>query len=121
MLQFESYNSRFPVSVNIEHEPNWYGTGTEPVTYQDYEYIEACQINGANISDIVSLIQTKTGLLQSISHIPECSYIAYPVSYTFEDYQISIHNPGDYLIWREDLQRFLVLNESIFLTLYKRV
>ena len=90
-------------------------------TYQDYEYIEACQINGANISDIVSLIQTKTGLLQSISHIPECSYIAYPVSYTFKDYQISIHNPGDYLIWREDLQRFLVLNESIFLTLYKRV
>ena len=33
-------------------------------------------------------------------------------------YSIAIY-PGDYLIWDKEIQRFLVLPESVFLMLYK--
>ena len=70
------------------------------------------------------LINSKSGLLNTIDFHSDIPYIDYPITCTFESssfnpqYSITIR-PNEYLIWDEELQRFLVLSESVFLMLYK--
>lgn len=89
-----------------------------------YKNIEAMQFANDNYDDIKSFIESKTTLLSDIHQIDDSPCMDYPIICVFDtnefntSYRITIH-PGDYLIWDEEIHRFIVLQESILLTLYR--
>ena len=73
---------------------------------------------------IKKLIESRSTLLDKISSHNNIPYIEFSINCIFHSssdnpsYSITIY-PGDYLIWDEVIHRFVVMQESVFLMLYK--
>ena len=121
-LAFKKYTSRFANGFDTDYQDNGYGTIMYVIPH--YHIIEAVQVNSFNADIIMKLVNSRSGLLNTIDFHSDIPYIDYPITCTFESssfkpqYSITIR-PNEYLIWDEEIQRFLVLSESIFLMLYK--
>ena len=124
MLEFKRYISRFANGFDTDYRDNGYGTGSIMYVIPRYHSIEAVQVNPFNADIIMKLVNSRSGLLNTIDFHSDIPYIDYPITCTFESssfnpqYSITIR-PNEYLIWDEEIQRFLVLPESVFLMLYK--
>ena len=124
MLEFKRYISRFANGFDTDYRDNGYGTGSIMYVIPRYHSIEAVQVNPFNADIIMKLVNSRSGLLNTIDFHSDIPYIDYPITCTFESssfnpqYSITIR-PNEYLIWDEGIQRFLVLPESVFLMLYK--
>ena len=124
MHDFQNYQSKFATGFKISYEDNGYGTGPIMCVNPQYKNIEAMQFINDNYDDIKSFIESKTTLLSDIHQIDDSPCMDYPIICVFDtnvfntSYRITIH-PGDYLIWDEEIHRFIVLQESVFLTLYR--
>ena len=123
-LEFKKYISRFTTSYQIVCVENREYTGGSISISPVYQGIEAVQNIDLNKEKIESLIKSKTVTLSSI-HLKEgISYLVNRIHCNFDSsnynpaYSITIY-PGDYLIWDEVIHRFVVMQESIFLMLYK--
>lgn len=121
-LAFKKYTSRFANGFDTDYQDNGYGTIMYVIPR--YHIIEAVQVNSFNADIIMKLVNSRSGLLNTIDFLSDIPYINYPITCTFESssfnpqYSITIR-PNEYLIWDEEIQRFLVLSESVFLMLYK--
>ena len=124
VLKFKKYISRFTCGLTTSCQDNGYGTGSVMYVIPRYHSIEAVQVNPFNADIIMKLVNSRSGLLNTIDFHSDIPYIDYPITCTFEpssfnpQYSITIR-PNEYLIWDEEIQRFLVLPESVFLMLYK--
>ena len=122
-LEFKKYISRFTTSYQILCAENREYTGGSISVSPVYQGIEAVQNTDFNKDNLKSLIESKTTLLSSIYMKEDSPYIM-PINCIFDSsnynpaYSITIY-PGDYLIWDEVIHRFVVMQESIFLMLYK--
>ena len=123
-LEFKKYISRFTTSYQIVCVENREYTGGYISVSPVYQGIEAVQNIDLNKEKIESLIKSKTVTLSSI-HLKEgISYLVNRIHCKFDSsnynpaYSITIY-PGDYLIWDEVIHRFVVMQESVFLMLYK--
>ena len=125
-LEFKKYISRFTTSYQIICVENREYTGGSISVSPVYQGIEAMQNTCFNKDNLKSLIESKTTTLSEIYMKEDTPYLVYPISCRFDSsnyhpsYTITIY-PGDYLIWDEEIHRFIVLQESIFLTLYREV
>lgn len=123
-LEFKKYISRFTTSYQIVCVENREYTGGSISVSPVYQGIEAVQNTDFNKDNLKSLIESKTTLLSGIYMKEDVPYIMYPISCNFDSsnynpaYSIAIY-PGDYLIWDEVIHRFVVMQESAFLMLYK--
>ena len=123
MLEFKTYISRFATGFTTEYETNRYGSGTEMIAVPMYQTIEAIQNKSFNTDDLKLLIESRTISLSVIYQFDSQS-MYFPITCDFDSingepaYSITIH-PGDYLIWDEVIHRFVVMQESVFLMLYK--
>ena len=123
-LEFKKYISRFTTSYQILCVENREYTGGSISVSPVYQGIEAIQNTNFNKDNLKSLIESKTALLSGIYMKEDVPYIIYPISCNFDSsnynpaYSITIY-PGDYLIWDEVIHRFVVMQESTFLMLYK--
>ena len=123
-LGFKKYISRFTTSYQIVCVENREYTGGSISISPVYQGIEAVQNIDFNKDNLKSLIESKTTLLSSIYMKEAAPYIMYPISCNFNSsnynpaYSITIY-PGDYLIWDDVIHRFVVMQESVFLMLYK--
>ena len=123
-LEFKKYISRFTTSYQIVCAENREYTGGSISVHPVYQGIEAVQNTDFNKDNLKSLIESKTTLLSGIYMKEDVSYIMYPINCNFNSsnynpaYSITIY-PGDYLIWDEVIHRFVVMQESVFLMLYK--
>ena len=123
-LAFKVYTSRFANGFDPDYQDNGYGTGSIMYVIPRYHNIEAVQVNPFNADNIMTLVNSRSVLLNTIDFHSDIPYIDYPITCTFESsnfnpqYSITIR-PNEYLIWDEEIQRFLVLPESVFLMLYK--
>ena len=124
MLEFKKYISRFTTSYQIICVENREYTGGSISVSPVYQGIEAMQNTCFNKDNLKSLIESKTTTLSEIYMKEDTPYLVYPISCRFDSsnyhpsYTITIY-PGDYLIWDEEIHRFIVLQESIFLTRYR--
>ena len=124
MLEFKKYISRFANGFDTDYQDNGYGTGCIMYVIPRYHDIEAIQNTNFNKDNLKSLIESKTALLSGIYMKEDVPYIMYPINCKFDSsnynpaYSITIY-PGDYLIWDEEIHRFVVMQESTFLMLYK--
>lgn len=122
-LAFKVYTSRFANGFDTGYQDNGYGTGSIMYVIPRYRSIDAIQVNPFSIDLVKKLIESKTALLSDIYMREDSPYIM-PINCNFDSsnynpaYSIAIY-PGDYLIWDKEIQRFLVLPESVFLMLYK--
>lgn len=123
-LEFKKYISRFTTSYQIVCVENREYTGGSISVSPVYQGIEAVQNIALNKEKIESLIKSKTATLSSI-HLKEgTSYLVNRITCRFNSsnynssYTITIY-PGDYLIWDEEIHRFVVMQEPVFLMLYK--
>ena len=122
-LAFKVYTSRFANGFDTDYKDNGYGTGSIMYVIPRYHSIEAVQNTDFNKDNLKSLIESKTTLLSSIYMKEDSPYIM-PINCIFDSsnynpaYSITIY-PGDYLIWDEVIHRFVVMQESVFLMLYK--
>ena len=125
-LEFKEYISRFARGFETSYRDNGYGTGAIMIAIPQYQTIEAIQNISFSKDTLESLIQLKTGNLSGIYQRDDSPYIDYPITCVFnaddfnQAYTLTI-NPQDYLIWDKEIHRFIVLQESIFLTLYREV
>ena len=125
-LGFKKYISRFTTSYQIICVENREYTGGSISVSPVYQGIEAMQNTCFNKDNLKSLIESKTTTLSEIYMKEDTPYLVYPISCRFDSsnyhpsYTITIY-PGDYLIWDEEIHRFIVLQESIFLILYREV
>ena len=125
-LEFKKYISRFTASYQIVCAENREYTGGSISIHPIYQGIEAVQNTCFNKENLISLIKSKTTTLSGIYMKEDIPYLVYPISCRFDSsnyhpsYTITIY-PGDYLIWDEEIHRFIVLQESIFLILYREV
>ena len=123
-LEFKKYISRFTTSYQILCTENREYTSASISVSPVYQGIEAVQNTDFNKDNLKSLIESKTTLLSGIYMKEDVSYIIYPINCRFDSsnynpsYTITIY-PGDYLIWDEAIHRFVVMQESVFLMLYK--
>ena len=123
-LEFKKYISRFTTSYQILCDENREYTGGSISVSPVYQGIEAVQNTDFNKDNLKSLIESKTTTLSEIYMKEDTPYLVYPISCRFDSsnyhpsYTITIY-PGDYLIWDEEIHRFIVLQESILLTLYR--
>ena len=123
-LEFKKYISRFANGFDTDYRDNGYGTGSIMYVIPRYHSIDAIQVNPFSVDLVKKLIESKTALLSGIYKKEDVPYINHPITCTFESsnfnpkYSIIIR-PNEYLIWDEEIQRFLVLPESVFLMLYK--
>ena len=125
-LEFKKYISRFTTSYQIICVENREYTGGSISVSPVYQGIEAMQNTCFDKDNLKSLIESKTTTLSEIYMKEDTPYLVYPISCRFDSsnyhpsYTITIY-PGDYLIWDEEIHRFIVLQESIFLILYREV
>ena len=123
-LEFKKYISRFTTSYIYQYAQNRTSTGGLINFGPCYQTIEAVQNTCFNKENLKSLIESRTTTLSGIYMKEDTPYLVYPISCRFDSsnyhpsYTITIY-PGDYLIWDEEIHRFIVLQESIFLTLYR--
>ena len=123
-LEFKKYISRFTTSYQILCTENREYTSASISVSPVYQGIEAVQNTDFNKDNLKSLIESKTTLLSGIYMKEDVSYIIYPINCRFDSsnynpsYTITIY-PGDYLIWDDEIHRFVVMQESVFLMLYK--
>ena len=123
-LEFKKYISRFTTSYQILCTENREYTSGSISVSPVYQGIEAVQNTDFNKDNLKSLIESKTTLLSGIYMKEDVSYIIYPINCRFDSsnynpsYTITIY-PGDYLIWDDEIHRFVVMQESVFLMLYK--
>ena len=123
MLAFKRYISRFANGLDTDYQDNGYGRS---IIYAipRYHSIDAIQVNPFSVDLVKKLIESRSALLSGIYMKEDAPYIMYPISCTFysstdnPSYSITIY-PGDYLIWDEEIHRFVVMQESVFLMLYK--
>lgn len=122
-LAFKVYTSRFANGFDTGYQDNGYGTGSIMYAIPRYYNIDAIQVNPFSVDLVKKLIESKTALLSDIYMREDSPYIM-PISCNFDSsnyspaYSITIY-PGDYLIWDEVIHRFVVMQESTFLMLYK--
>ena len=122
-LEFKKYISRCTMSYQIVSVENREYTGGSISVSPVYQGIEAVQNTDFNKDNLKSLIESKTTLLSSIYMKEDSTYIM-PINCIFDSsnynsaYSITIY-PGDYLIWDDVIHRFVVMQESVFLMLYK--
>ena len=122
-LAFKVYTSRFANGFDTDYQDNGYGTGSIMYVIPRYHSIDAIQVNPFSVDLVKKLIESKTALLSSIYMKVDSPYIM-PINCKFDSsnynpaYSITIY-PGDYLIWDEVIHRFVVMQESVFLMLYK--
>lgn len=125
-LEFKKYKSRFTTSYIYQYAQNRDSTGGLINFGPCYQTIEAIQNTSFHKDNLKPLIESRTALLSGIYQRDNTPYLEYPITCNFDSsnynpsYTITIH-PGDYLIWDEEIHRFIVLQESIFLTLYREV
>lgn len=123
-LAFKKYTSRFANGFDTDYQDDGYGTGSIMYIIPCYHDIDAVQINSFSSDIIMKLVNSRSSLLNTIDFHSDIPYIEYSITCTFEpssfnpQYSITIR-PNEYLIWDEEIQRFLVLSESVFLMLYK--
>ena len=123
-LEFKKYISRFANGFDTDYRDNGYGTGSIMYVIPRYHSIDAIQVNPFSVDLVKKLIESKTALLSGIYTKEDALYIMYPINCNFNSsnynpaYSITIY-PGDYLIWDEVIHRFVVMQESVFLMLYK--
>ena len=123
-LEFKKYISRFSNGFDTEYQDNGYGTGCIMYAIPRYHSIDAIQVNPFSVDLVKKLIESRSTLLDKISSHNDIPYIEFSINCIFHSssdnpsYSITIY-PGDYLIWDEEIHRFLVLPESVFLMLYK--
>lgn len=124
MLEFKKYISRFANGFDTGYKDNGYGTGSIMYVIPRYHDIDAIQVNPFSVDLVKKLIESRSALLDKISSHNDIPYIEFPINCTFHSssdnpsYSITIY-PGDYLIWDEVIHRFVVMQESVFLMLYK--
>ena len=122
-LEFKKYISRFSTSYQIVCVENREYTGGFISVSPVYQGIEAVHNTDFNKDNLKSLIESKTALLSDIYMREDFPYTI-PINCNFDSsnynpaYSITIY-PGDYLIWDEVIHRFVVMQESVFLMLYK--
>lgn len=123
-LEFKKYISRFTTSYQIVCVENREYTGGSISVSPVYQGIEAVQNIALNKEKLEFLIKSKTVTLSSICLKEGISYLVNRIHCNFDSgnynpaYSITIY-PGDYLIWDEVIHRFVVMQESTFLMLYK--
>ena len=123
-LAFKVYTSRFANGFDTDYQDNGYGTGSIMYVIPRYHSIEAVQNTNFNKDNLKTLIESNSALLSGIYMKEDALYIMYPINCRFDSsnynpaYSIAIY-PGDYLIWDEVIHRFVVMQESVFLMLYK--
>ena len=123
MLNFKRYISRFANGFDTDYQDNEYGRS---IIYAipRYHSIDAIQVNPFSVDLVKKLIESKTALLSGIYKKEDVPYINHPITCTFESsnfnpqYSIIIR-PNEYLIWDDEIHRFVVMQESVFLMLYK--
>ncbi len=123
-LAFKRYISRFANGFDTDYRDNGYGTGSIMYAIPRYHSIDAIQVNPFSVDLVKKLIESRSALLSCIYMKEDAPYIMYPINCRFDSsnynssYTITIY-PGDYLIWDEEIHRFVVMQESVFLMLYK--
>ena len=124
MPEFKQYTSRFATGFNTDYRPNNLDTRTVMIAVPIYQTIEAIKNTDFSKNTLKNLIESKTADLSGIYQADHSQYIDYPITCVFQSsdfnmqYKITI-NPSDYLVWDEEIHRFLVLTESQFLLMYK--
>ena len=123
-LEFKKYISRFTTSYQIACAENREYTGGSISVSPVYQGIEAIQNICLDKEKLKLLIESKTTTLSGIYIKEDTPYLEYPINCRFDScnyhpsYIITIY-PGDYLMWDEVIHRFVVMQESVFLMLYK--